>query len=103
MKNESIQMVKDIAKVCFGMTLLIACIVSIFYFVIHIDNSDIRNVGNSFVESKAYRQYREKNRKQICKQISQGSELVFECTYQYPSKAEFDEWFYSQNATKDTQ
>ena len=43
-------------------------------------------------EQKDYEKYRIENRKQICKQISQGNELLFECVYQYPSRAEFDEF-----------
>ena len=97
----------DKVRVGFGMTLLIVLISTILYLIIHVDSSESKAWVNDILKNKAYKKYKTENRKQICKQILQGNELVFECTYQYPSKAEFDKAVDQKrqeiNTSKDTQ
>lgn len=81
----------------------------VFYGIPYLTDAGLKNMER-FIEysatkkaEKQWEKYKVENSKQICKQISQGNdELLFECKYQYPSKAEFEK-FYFQNKKKDRQ
>ena len=100
----------DKIRAIFFLVLIIGTFLYVVFFGIpYLTDAGLKNMER-FLEysatknaEKQWEKYKVENRKQICKQISQGNdELLFECRYQYPSKAEFEK-FYFQNKEKDRQ